>query len=235
MAGEFADKVVMVTGGGGNVGQAVARRFASAGAKVVVVGRSESELAAIATELGGMAGVADVTDPTSVDALVKKVEESYGHIDVLAHTVGGFASGQPAHEAGVDVWDKMMTLNAKSVYVTCSRVAKHMVDHQIQGRISVILAKVAYKGAAKMSAYAASKAAAQSVMESMAAEVGAHGITVNGIVPSTIDTPQNRSAMPNADTSKWIQPEEIADLIYFLASEQGKSINGASLDIWGRG
>src|SRR5689334_23654526 len=88
MAADFTNKVVIVTGAGGNIGQVVARQFAAAGAKVVVVGRSESELAAIAQELGGMFGIADVTDPASVDALVKKVEDSYGKIDVLAHTVG---------------------------------------------------------------------------------------------------------------------------------------------------
>lgn len=230
----MADRVVMVTGAGGNVGSAVARRFAADGAKLVLVGRKAEELQALVDELGGMPGVADVTDPASVDALVKQVESSYGQIDVLAHTVGGFAAGQTVHESGIDVFDKMMALNAKSVYVTCGRVAQHMVEKQIKGSISVILAKNAYKSGAKNAAYSASKAAAQRIMESMAAELGSLGIGVNGIVPSTIDTPQNRSAMPNADTSKWIQPEEIADLIAFLASEAGQSITGASIDIFGR-
>lgn len=230
----MVDRVVMVTGAGGNVGSAVARRFAAEGAKLVLVGRKADELQALVDELGGMPGVADVTDPASVDALVKQVEASYGRIDVLAHTVGGFAAGQTVHESGIDVFDKMMTLNAKSVYVTCGRVAQHMVEKQIAGSIAVILAKNAYKAGAKNAAYSASKAAAQRIMESMAAELGGLGIGVNGIVPSTIDTPQNRAAMPNADTSKWIQPEEIANLIAFLASEGGKSINGASIDILGR-
>jgi len=230
----MVDRVVMVTGAGGNVGSAVARRFAAEGAKLVLVGRKADELQALVDELGGMPGVADVTDPASVDALVKQVEASYGRIDVLAHTVGGFAAGQTVHESGIDVFDKMMTLNAKSVYVTCGRVAQHMVEKQIAGSITVILAKNAYKAGAKNAAYSASKAAAQRIVEAMAAELGGLGIGVNGIVPSTIDTPQNRAAMPNADTSKWIQPEEIANLIAFLASEGGKSINGASIDILGR-
>ncbi|MBZ0280074.1 MAG: SDR family oxidoreductase [Anaerolineae bacterium] len=230
----MADRVVMVTGAGGNVGSAVARRFAADGAKLVLVGRKADELQALVDELGGMPGIADVTDPASVDALVRQVEASYGRIDVLAHTVGGFAAGQTVHESGIDVFDKMMTLNAKSVYVTCGRVAQHMVEKHIAGSIVMILAKNAYKAGAKNAAYSASKAAAQRIMESMAAELGSLGIGVNGIVPSTIDTPQNRSAMPNADTSKWIQPEEIANLIAFLASDAGKSINGASIDIFGR-
>lgn len=231
MAGEFENKVVVVTGANGNVGSAAARRFAAAGAKVVLVGRDEAELKAIAAELGGTIGVADVTDPASVDALVKQIEIQHGHIDVLAHTVGGFASGQPVHDAGIDVWDKMMTLNAKSVYVTLGRVAKSMVDAQVKGSLIAILARPAYKGTPKMAAYSASKAAAQRVVESMAAELASQGITVNGIVPSTIDTPQNRAAMPNADTSKWIQPEEIADVILFLASDKARTVSGVSLDM----
>lgn len=233
MAADFTNKVVIVTGAGGNIGQVVARRFAAAGAKVVVVGRSESELAAIAQELGGMVGVADVTDPASVDALVKKVEENYGKIDVLAHTVGGYNAGTPVHESGIDLWDKMMNLNARSVYVTCGRMAKHMVDNKVNGRIIAILAKNAYKGTHNHGAYSASKAAAQRVLESMAAELGKLGITVNGIVPSTIDTPQNRAGSPNSDYSKWVKPEEIADAILFLAADESRAINGVSLDING--
>ena len=234
MAGEFSGKIVMVTGANGNIGQVVARRFAQEGATTILVGRKEAELADLVKELGGTPGVADVTDEASVDAMVKSVESQYGHIDVLAHTVGGFASGQPVHEAGLDVWNKMMALNAQSVYVTAGRVARHMVEKGVQGRIIAILSKNAYKGTPKAAAYSAAKAAAQRVLESMAAELRANNITVNGVVPSTIDTPQNRESMPNADYSKWVQPEEIADAILFLASEKLRSISGISLDIFGR-
>ncbi len=235
MAGEFADKIVMVTGANGNVGQAVARRFAEAGAKVVLVGRKAEELEPMAKELNGsVVGVADVTDPASVDALIKQLEAQNLHVDVLAHTVGGYAAGQPVHEAGLDVFDKMMTLNARSVWVTCGQVAKHMVENNVRGHIVAILSKNAYKGTAKSAAYSAAKAAAQRILESMAAELVGAGITVNGIVPSMIDTPQNRASSPNADYSKWVQPEEIADAIAFLASEKAQSINGISMDIFGR-
>ncbi len=235
MPNEFAGKVVVVTGANGNVGQAVARRFSASGATLVLVGRKESELTGLAAELSGTITVADVTDAASIEAMVKQVEVQHGKIDILAHTVGGFNAGQPVHEAGLDVWDKMMTLNARSVYVTCGRIAKHMLDHQIKGRIIAVLAKNAYKGTAKTAAYSASKAAAQRVLESMAAELGSAGITVNGIAPSSIDTPQNRASMPNADFSKWVQPEEIADAILFLAADSSKSISGVTLDISGRG
>ena len=234
MAGEFSGKVVVVTGANGNIGQVVARKFAEQGATLVLVGRKEADLAEIIQELGGTAGVADVTDEASVDALVKMIEDKHGRIDVLAHTVGGFASGQPVHESGLDVWNKMMALNALSVYVTGGRVARHMVEKDVPGRIIAILSKNAYKGTAKSAAYSAAKSAAQRVLESMASELRPNNITVNGIVPSTIDTPQNREATPNADFSKWVQPEEIADAMLFLASEKARSISGISLDIFGR-
>lgn len=236
----FEDKVAMVTGATGNLGQAAVRAFADEGAKVVVVGRSEDELNKLIGELGGdssrfLAGPADVGDPASIDALIQNVVARFGQIDVLAHTVGGFAAGQPIHEAGVDVWDKMMNLNAKTVYVTCGRVAQHMVEKGVQGKIVAILSKHAYAGSAKSGAYSASKAAAQRVLESMAAELGGKGITVNGIVPAMIDTPQNRASSPNADYSKWVKPEEIADAILFLTSDAARSINGASLNMYGQG
>jgi NAD(P)-dependent dehydrogenase (short-subunit alcohol dehydrogenase family) len=234
MAGEYDGKVVVVTGANGNLGQAVARRYAHEGAKLVLVGRKESELADIAKELSGAIGVADVTDEAAVDALVRQVEEQHGRIDVLAHTVGGFASGQPVHESGLDVWNKMLVLNAQSVYVTCGRVARHMVEKGVEGSIAAILSKNAYKGTAKSGAYSAAKAAAQRVLESMSAELKGSNITVNAVVPSTIDTPQNRAEMPNADFSKWVQPEQIADAILYLTSDRARAITGVSLDIFGR-
>lgn len=232
MVAEFADKVVMVTGANGNLGSAITRRFASAGAKLVLVERDETRLEALAAEIGGFPCAADVTDPASVDGMVRRVEAEFGRIDVLAHTVGGYAAGQPVHESGLDVWDKMMNLNARSVYVMCGRVAKHMVEHQIQGSIVAIVSRNAYKGTAKNAAYSASKAAAQRVIESMAAELGKLGITVNAIAPSTIDTPQNRAEQPNADTSKWVQPSEIAEAIAFLVAN--RAVNGHTLDLYGR-
>jgi NAD(P)-dependent dehydrogenase (short-subunit alcohol dehydrogenase family) len=240
MAGRFDGKVVMVTGATGNLGQAAVQAFAAENAKIVLVGRGEDELNTLIAEMGGdstryMAGAADVGDVASVDALIQKVEARFGQIDVLAHTVGGFASGQPAHEAGIDVWDKMINLNARTVYVMCSCVARHMVERGVQGKIVAILSKHAYGGVAKAAAYSASKAAAQRVLESMAAELGSKGINVNGIVPQMIDTPQNRAASPNADYSKWVQPEEIAETILFLTSDASRSINGASINMYGQG
>lgn len=234
MASKFEGKWIMVTGASGNLGQAVARHFAGTGATILLVARKTSDMAELAKEIGGQIMAADVTDPASVDALVNSVESSGGRIDILAHTVGGFASGTPVHESDLDVWDNMMNLNARSVFVTCGRVARHMVERNIAGRIVAILSRSAYKGTAKTAAYSASKAAAQRVLESMAAELGTAAITVNGIAPTMIDTPQNRAGMPKADYSKWVQPAEIAEAVAYLASDRARAITGITLDISGR-
>ncbi|MCC6803087.1 MAG: SDR family NAD(P)-dependent oxidoreductase [Anaerolineae bacterium] len=232
----FDGKVVMVTGATGNLGQVVARRFAAQGAKLALVSRSADELKTLADELGAatMTEAADLGDPASVDALVGRVVARFGGIDVLAHTVGGYAAGKPVHESDVSVLDKVITLNVRPVYVTCGRVAKAMVERGAGGKIVVVLAKSALKGSAKNGAYSASKAAAQRIVESMALELRDLNINVNAVLPSTIDSPQNRADMPNADPSKWVTPDDVADAILFLASDAAAKIHGASLEVYGR-
>jgi NAD(P)-dependent dehydrogenase (short-subunit alcohol dehydrogenase family) len=234
MTEKLAGKVAVVTGANGNVGQVVSRLFAAQGAQVVLVGRNAADVAGLARELNGLVAAADVTDAASVNAAVEHIAAEAGRIDILAHTVGGFAMGSPVHESGLDVWDKMMTLNARSLYITAGRVARHMVENGVQGKIVGILARNAYKGTARSAAYSASKAAAQRIIESMALELRDQGIQVNAVVPGTIDTPQNRESMPNADFSKWVQPEDIAQAILFLASPQAGAISGVSLEVYGR-
>jgi len=234
MAALLAGKVAVVTGANGNVGQAVSRLFAAEGAQVVLVGLNAADVAGLARELNGRVASADVTDTASVNDAVEQIAAEVGRIDILVHTVGGFAMGSPVHESGLDIWDKMMALNARSLYVTAGRVARHMVENEVQGKIVGILARNAFKGTARSAAYSASKAAAQRIIESMALELRDQGIQVNAVVPSTIDTPQNRESMPNADFSKWVQPDDIAQAILFLAASQTDAVSGASLEVYGR-
>jgi NAD(P)-dependent dehydrogenase (short-subunit alcohol dehydrogenase family) len=235
MAG-FDGKVVMVTGATGNLGQVVARQFAAQGAKLVLVARNASDLKALTDELNveTMTEAADLGDPVSVDALVGRVIERFSGIDVLAHTVGGYVAGKPVHESGIDVLEKVIALNVRPVYVTAGRVAQAMVERGAGGKIVVVRAKSALKGSAKNGAYTASKAAAQRIVESMALELRDLGINVNAVLPSTIDSPQNRADMPNADPAKWVTPDDIADAILFLASDAAAKIHGASLEVYGR-
>lgn len=239
MEAEFASKTVMVTGAAGALGRAVAARFAASGAKLVLLERAAANLDSLISELALAAerclGVsADATDPASVDAALGQAAVHFGQVDVLVHTVGGYSAGQPVHQAGLDVWEQMIALNARSVYVTCGAVARHMVERGVAGSIVVVLARAALKGVKNQAAYTASKAAAQRVVESMAAELLDYGIRVNAVMPSTIDTPANRAAMPNADFSRWVPPAQIADVILFLASAAAAPISGDSVAVYGR-
>ena len=232
----FDGKVVLVTGASGNLGQVVAREFAAQRAKLVLVAREAEALKALAGELQteSMTEAADLGDPASVDALVERIEARFGGIDVLVHTVGGYAAGKPVHETDVDVLEKMINLNVRPIFVTAGRVAKSMVARGAGGKIVVVLAKSALKGSARNAAYTASKAAAQRIVESMALELRDLGINVNAVLPSTIDTPVNRAEMPNADPAKWVTTKDLADTILFLASAQADKIHGASLEVYGR-
>jgi NAD(P)-dependent dehydrogenase (short-subunit alcohol dehydrogenase family) len=236
MAGEFAGKVAAITGAAGNLGSAVSRRFASGGAKLVLVDRSAERLNALASELGVecMIQTTDLGYLSAVEEMVGEIESHFSQIDILVHTVGGYAAGQPVHAGDLEVLEHMFNLNVRPVYVTCGRVARHMVEKNVPGKIVIVLARSGLKGSTNHGAYTASKAAAQRIMESMSAELRDKGINVNGVLPSTIDTPPNRESMPNADFSKWVTPQDLANSIAFLASEDAKALHGVSLEVYNR-
>jgi 3-oxoacyl-[acyl-carrier protein] reductase len=232
MPGEWNSKVVMITGANGGLGRGVVQRFYEAGASLALVARSAEDANNILP--GHAFGVgADVSDKASVQNAVEQIAAYYGRIDALVHTVGGYAFGK-ATDVDVDLWDKMMTLNAKTAFVTAGTVANYMVQNNLPGSIVIVLAKHALEGQKNHAAYGASKAAAQRVVQSLAKELLDHQIRVNGVVPGTIDTPANRRDMPNADFSKWVTAEQIADVILFLCSDQAKPISGDSITVYGR-
>ena len=235
MSDEFAQQVVLITGACGNLGQAVTARFAAAGARLVLADHDAARLPSLHDRYpDAMTLALDATKVESVDQALHAVEARLGQIHILAHTVGGSSAGQPVHEMPQDAWDRMFNLNVKPIYVVGGRVAQHMLDHAVRGSLVFVLARAALKGAANAAAYTASKAAAQRIMESMAAELKDRGININGVLPSIIDTPPNREAMPKADFSKWVTPEDVANAIAFLASEQANSLHGVSLEVYGR-
>lgn len=234
---DFSDHVVIVTGAAGNLGLATARAFAAAHAHLVPVDRAENRLAGLAPELNEAAGHlpvtgVDVTDPVAVQAMVARVLAHFGRVDVLVNTVGGYRAGQPLHETPVATFDFLMNLNARSVYLPCQAVIPVMLA-QGRGAIVNVAARAALAGTAHHAAYAASKAAVVRLTESMAAELKGRGIRVNCVLPGTIDTPQNREAMPQADASRWVAPTAIADVILFLASAGARAIHGAAIPVYG--
>jgi NAD(P)-dependent dehydrogenase (short-subunit alcohol dehydrogenase family) len=235
--GQFDGKVVMITGAAGGVAKGIVRKFALENAKLVLVDHSEDNLKTRVEELSDTLGdylivAGDLGKPEDTDKAIQQAETTFGQIDVLIHTVGGWAGGSPVHETDISVFEKQIYLNTRILFVTFGRVARHMVDKGIQGSLVAILAKTGLSGAKNTAAYAASKAAAQRIMESMALELKEHNIRVNGIMPSIVDTPANRKTMPNADFSRWVTQEQIADTMAFLASDAAKAISGQALGIY---
>lgn len=235
---DFSDRVVMVAGASGNLGGAVARAFAAAGAHLVLADRAADRLPRLFPELADspqhllQSGV-DATDPDSVQKWVDAAVARFGRIDVLANTVGGYRAGAATHETALETWDFMLNLNARSAFIISRAVLPALLS-QGHGRIIHTAARAALAGTANHSAYTAAKSAVVRLVESMAAETKHQGITVNCVLPGTIDTPDNRQAMPNADFDKWVSPEAIADVFLFLASDAARAVTGAAIPVYGR-
>ena len=234
----FSNKVVMVTGAAGNVGRAAAVAFQAAGAKLALVDLGEERLQQTFPEFISspdhfLGNCADLTDADAVEAVVSNTIERFARIDVLVNTVGGFRAGTALHETPVETWDFLLNLNARSVYMASRSVIPHMLKHR-WGKIISLAARPGLAGHANMAAYSVSKSAVIRMTESMAAELRDFGINVNCILPGTIDTPQNREATPDADHSRWVKPEALADVILFLASDAAREVHGAALPVYGR-
>lgn len=233
----FEQQVVLVTGGTGNLGQAVIAAFLAAGARVAAVVRKPGDAAAVfgdAAPAGrGQAVLGDLTDESSVAGIVRQTLDAYGRIDVLVNTAGGIRAGTLLHETPVEQWDFMLNLNARSVFLMSRAVIPAMLERR-QGKIVSVAARAALKGTARHGAYIASKVAVIRLTETMAAELKSSGINVNCVLPGTMDTPANRAETPDADFSKWVQPESVAGVIRFLASPAAADIHGAAIPVYGR-
>ncbi len=234
---DYTDRVVIVTGAAGNLGSAVVRAFESTGAKLVPVDRSPDRLTHLFPEMvyspdHYLAVSVDLTDVDAVQRMVEETVRRFGRIDALANVAGGFRAGTPVHETAFETWDFLLDLNARTVFTVSRAVIPSMLE-QGSGKIVNVSARAGLKGGAKSAAYSASKSAVVRLTESMAAELKKEGINVNCVLPGTIDTPQNRQAMPNADHSRWVKPEAIADVILFLASDAARAVHGAAIPVYG--
>ena len=237
MSTGFAGRTVLVTGGTGGLGRAVSLAFLAEGATVVVTYRKQDELDGLRSAAGANAArlsghAVDVTDEAAVLALVAGVVAQHGRLDALVNAVGGYAGGVKLWEAEAKVFDQMLALNLRSGYAL-ARAAVPAMLKQGRGAIVNVAAKAAFDHPAGAAAYAASKAAAVAMLDSLAAEVKGTGLRINSILPSIIDTEPNRKAMPKADFSKWPKPEEIARVILFLCSDDGRVVHGAAVPVYG--
>ena len=226
----FGGKTCLITGAAGNLGRAVAGAFATEGASLILMDHAEEHLRSAygAEGEGRRFAIADLRDPQSVARAIP----TGTRIDILCNIAGGFRMGQPVHETSDDTWDLMLGLNARSV-INCARAVVPGMLAAGRGKIINIGAIAGLSGKANMAAYVASKSAVIRLTESMAAELRDKGINVNCVLPSTIDTPQNRKDMPKADPKRWVAPEALADVIVFLASDAARAIHGASIPVAG--
>ena len=231
-----ASRVVVVTGGFGTLGKAVGITFAQSGYRTVLLGRASTpsgltqEFPTPHQVLGGI----DLTDPKSAEGAMAAVRQACGGIDVLVNVAGGFRS-QSVEQGAIDTWDAMFDMNLKTA-VVATRAALPQILQSQSGRIINIGAATALSPSpAGMGAYLAAKAGVHKFTESLAAELKDRGVTVNAILPSIIDTLQNRADMPEADFSRWVAPAAIAEVIVFLASAKAAAVTGALIPVRGSG
>lgn len=233
---DFTGQVVIVTGAGGNLGLAMTQALASRGATLALADRQQANLDRAAAGLGGaerllIAG-ADVRTRDGATRIVAETLARFGRVDALVNTVGTFKMAKVA-DAAADDWTQLMDLNALSALRLSEAVLAPM-RAQDYGRIVHIAAAAGQRSFAGASVYAASKAAVLRITEAVSDENKAHGITANCVLPGTIDTPQNRADMPQADPSLWVSPHDIAAVVAFLVSREAGAVTGAAIPVTGR-
>ena len=234
-------RIVIITGGAGGVGSTVSKRWLDAGASVLVVDHRQSTVDAWLSEFSHSTWsrraatlAIDVADEAGARAMVNEARTSFGKAaDTLIHLVGGFAAGALEDENAQQTWDRMISINLTSAF-HCYRAMLPALRERNGGWITGLSSRVANNPGARLSAYAASKAGLGALTSSLSAEVREAGIHVNLIVASTIDTAANRKAMGEAKAASWVTPDDIADATMYLCSDQARSVNGATLEVFAK-
>ncbi|WP_441229827.1 3-oxoacyl-ACP reductase FabG [Tardiphaga sp. 215_C5_N2_1] len=222
-------KIVVITGASGALGQVVLERAVKSGATIAAIDHSARTPASTSDRL--QIGGVDLSDAAQADAAIAAVVKQFGKIDVLINIAGAFTFENIA-DGNNKSWETMHRLNLLTA-LNASRAAIPHLTSSKAGRIINIGAMGALQAGAGMGPYAASKAGVHRLTETLAAELKGK-VTVNAVLPSTIDTAANRRDMPNADFSKWVTPDELASVILFLASDAASALTGALLPVSGR-
>lgn len=240
---DFRDQTILVTGGTGALGSKVSELFLKYSPKAIVITyKSESEKVKSEKGLRDVIDVhdtnnsgtiiefiqANLLDEDEVQGLVENIIKKFGQIHVLTNIVGGYFGGKLVDEITLGEWDRMMDMNLKSAFLISKHVLKFMKTNQF-GKIVHVSSVAGDKATGRDSAYAASKAGLIRLVDSIKEEVKESKININCILPTIIDTDSNRLAMPAANFSNWVKPEDLARLIVFLSSEDSKAINGDAI------
>jgi NAD(P)-dependent dehydrogenase (short-subunit alcohol dehydrogenase family) len=231
---EFENRTVMITGAAGNLGRAVADAFAGRGASLVLVDLKKEALEKgfAADDPRRLLAPTNLLDPAQVEATVEQAIARFGRIDVLANLAGGFRMGEPVHATSDANWNFLLDLNVRTMLHSVRAVVPRMLERG-GGKIVNVGAYAAQRGAARMGAYVASKSAVIRLTETLALELREKNIHVNCVLPTILDTPENRADMPKADPGRWVAPADLASVIVFLASDAARAIHGAALPVTG--
>ena len=224
------NRVIAITGGFGILGSAIGRVAASRGAKVALIDRADApgDLPDGVLALGGV----DLTDLDSATTAMTNVSDHFGGLDALCNIAGGFR-WETLEEGDLDSWDFLYAINVKTAAAAC-KAALPALKQSAAGRIVNVGAAGAIKAGMGMGAYAASKSGVMRLTEALAEETKASNLNVNAVLPSIIDTPQNRADMPDADPGDWVSPDDLAEVVLFLASENSRAMTGALIPVTGR-
>lgn len=233
----LTDQIVLITGATGALGHAVTLAFLEAGARVFATWNTEASRDALVAAAAPYAARlaldrVDVTDEADVSRWVAGAAGG-GAPDALVCLAGGFAGGKPVAETDRATWERMLALNLTSAFL-CARAVAPLMAARGRGKIVAVAARAGLHGVANLAAYSVSKAGVITLVEALAEELKDANVQANCVLPSTIDTPANRRAMPDADSSRWVPPVEIARVILFLASDASTPISGAAIPVYGR-
>jgi NAD(P)-dependent dehydrogenase (short-subunit alcohol dehydrogenase family) len=234
---DFQSRVAIVTGGTGALGSAVALDLARDGARVAVPYTAAEQWAALQQRAGAMAGrlwgdKVDLTQAKDVEQFVATVAERWGRVDFLVCIAGGFAAGK-IHETSEESWDEMFNVNLRTVYLAVRAVAPIMIRQDFGRIITTSSGAILNGGGAGMAAYAVSKGAVRQLTQILADELKAYNIHAHCILPGTMDTPANRHNMPDADFSKWVATEDVAQAIGFLLSNEARGLRAVDVPVLG--
>jgi NAD(P)-dependent dehydrogenase (short-subunit alcohol dehydrogenase family) len=228
---DFKDKVMVVTGGSGALGPAVMDKLAAAGAKVLAPSRKPPEKEPPGPEEVNL--LMDAQDEQSVKSFFEEVLAKEGRVDGLVNLIGGFAMGDPVASLPLELFEQQLDLNLKSAFLV-TKYALQAMSGPEGGKIVHVASRAAVDKGANSFPYSVSKLGVLRLVEAAAAENRGKNININAVMPSIIDSPANREAMPEANFEKWPKPEQIARVIAFLVSDEAELISGAAIPVYGK-